>query len=71
MPSHRIAPVDSQPLHHARDVARDGVRALTGAAARFLNMDERDAGDPPRRAPLEAWLAAGCVVVVLWAVGWL
>jgi hypothetical protein len=24
-----------------------------------------------RRAPLEAWLAAGCVVVVLWAVGWL
>jgi hypothetical protein len=24
-----------------------------------------------RRAPLEAWLAAGCIVVVLWAVGWL
>ncbi len=24
-----------------------------------------------RRAPLEAWLAAGCVLVVLWAVGWL
>ena len=24
-----------------------------------------------RRAPLEAWLAAGCVLVLVWAVGWL
>ena len=24
-----------------------------------------------RLLPLEAWLSAGCVVMVLWAVGWL
>jgi hypothetical protein len=71
MPSERITTVDSHPLTHMRDTAREGVRTVTGAATRFLKMDERDASDTPRRAPLEAWLAVGCVVVVLWAVGWL
>ena len=36
--------------------ALDSARALAAAS---------------RRAPLEAWLAAGCILVVLWAVGWL
>jgi hypothetical protein len=71
MPSERITPVDSHALTHVRDAAQEGIRTLAAAATRFLNMDGRDAGDPPRRAPLEAWLGAGCVVVVLWAVGWL
>jgi hypothetical protein len=81
----RIIAVESQVVTHVRDGARECGRALAGAANKLLNFvtTERDA-DPPRQnpygrrtpyreplLPLEAWLGAGCVVMVLWAVGWL
>jgi hypothetical protein len=56
MPAERITPAVSDGLTSARDAAREFARALTAIS---------------RRAPLEAWLAAACIVVVLWAVGWL
>jgi hypothetical protein len=56
MPAERITPAVSDGLASARDAAREFARALTAIS---------------RRAPLEAWLAAACIVVVLWAVGWL
>jgi hypothetical protein len=81
----RIIAVESQVVAHVRDGARECGRALAGAAAKLLHAvtTETDS-DPPSRPPygrrtphrepllpLEAWLSAGCVVMVLWAVGWL
>jgi hypothetical protein len=81
----RITAVESQVVTHVRDGARECGRALAQAASKLLDLvtTEREA-DPPRQQPygrrtphrepllpLEAWLSAGCVVMVLWAVGWL
>jgi hypothetical protein len=87
MPTERIAPPDSHALTYVRDAARERGRTLMLAAAKLLNLniDEHEsekatpaARTPGRRTPrrerlgpLEAWLGAGCIVVVLWAVGWL
>jgi hypothetical protein len=54
MPAERITSADPGGLTWSRDAALDIARTLAAAA---------------RRAPLEAWLGAGCIVVVLWAVG--
>jgi len=54
MPAERITPAVTDGLTSARDTALDIARSVAAAS---------------RRAPLEAWLGAGCVLVVLWAVG--
>jgi hypothetical protein len=54
MPAERITSADPGGLASSRDAALDIARTLAAAS---------------RRAPLEAWLGAGCVLVVLWAVG--
>jgi hypothetical protein len=56
MPAERFTPADPGGLTSALEAARDIARSLTAAS---------------RRAPLEAWLGVGCLLVVLWAVGWL
>jgi hypothetical protein len=87
MPAERLTAPESQLLTHVRDAAREGVHTLTGAATKLLDLvlTQPEAEKAPQRAypygrraphrepllPLEAWLGAGCVVMVLWAVGWL
>ena len=83
MPTDRITSAESQLLTHVRDTARECGVALSRAATKLFEAitTEPDAeraqpygrGTPHREPllPLEAWLGAGCVVMVLWAVGWL
>lgn len=83
MPTDRITTAESQVLSHVRDAARECGVALTRAATRLLDAitaepDAERASPYGRRTPhrepllpLEVWLGAGCVVMVLWAVGWL
>jgi hypothetical protein len=83
MPIDRIITAESQVLTHVRDAARECGVALTRAATKLLaaitTEPHAERAQPygrrtPHREPilpLEAWLGAGCVVMVLWAVGWL
>jgi hypothetical protein len=84
MPADRITTAESQVLTYVREAAREGGVALVRGATKLLDMimTDPDAERAPlpygRRTPhrepllpLEAWLSAGCVVMVLWAVGWL
>ncbi len=84
MPAERITTAESQVLTHVRDAARESGVALIRGATKLLDRitTEPDAERAPRPygrrtphreplLPLEAWLSAGCVVMVLWAVGWL
>jgi hypothetical protein len=83
MPADRITTAESQVLTHVRDAAREGGATLMRGATKLLNMittepDAERARPYGRRTPhrepllpLEAWLGAGCIVMVLWAVGWL
>ena len=81
----RIIAVESRVVTRVRDGARECGRALARAATKLLDAvtTETDSDPPEQRPygrrtphrepllPLEAWLSAGCVVMVLWAVGWL
>ena len=83
MSADRTTTAESQVLTHVRDAVREGGVALMRSAARLLDTittepDAERARPYARRTPhrepllpLEAWLGAGCVVMVLWAVGWL
>jgi hypothetical protein len=84
MPAHRITAAESHPLTHVREVAREYARLLRVAAAKLLDTITTPRERPetmqpygrltPHREPflpLEAWLTAGCIVMVLWAIGWL
>ena len=53
MSTERTLRRDPDSLAHLRDAALEGVRTLRAAATKL---------------PLEGWLAAVCIVVVLWAV---
>ncbi len=55
MPAERITPGESDGLAHVRDVAEESARTIIAVATRL---------------PLEAWLAVGCIIAVLWAVEW-
>jgi hypothetical protein len=81
MSADRTTTAESQVLTHVRDAARESGVALMRAAAKLLDLitsepDAERARPYGRRTPhrepllpLEAWLGAGCVVMVLWAVG--